>query len=371
MRIAIDIRSLIEPLPSGITTYTYNILRHLIRLDSPHEFVLIYNATKPIPTAALEGFRQANARIVERSIPNKLLNTSIALMGFPKFGWLTGTVDLFFLPNLNFFSLSHKTKLIVTMHDVSFRYSGFYSLKGKLWHCAIRPKQILQRADKIIAVSENTKADIQKTFGIPSETISVIPLGVDHDAFARCSKDDMDRVRNKYHIQQPFLLSIGTVEPRKNSEGIFQAWDALTKKQRSNHSLVIAGKITNQKLASRYPSVQFIGYIPEEDKIPLYKAAKAFVYPSYFEGFGLPVLEAMAAGLPVITSFATSLPEVARGAALLVDPYNTQELSTAIHNILTDNTLAQNLRERSQQTAKSFSWKRTAEATISLINSLA
>lgn len=364
MRIAIDIRSLLEPFPSGVSEYTYQIVKHLFLVDQINDYFLFCNSAGGVPRFARELTKNARAHPVVRRWPNKAFNTSLFLLGHPHLDRLVGGADVFFLPNLNFFSVSRRCRLVVTIHDLSFRYPSFYPVKGRFWHRLVRPRRLLEQARMVIAVSESTKRDVQRLYGVPDKKIATIPLGIDEARFAPKNVARQEETLKKYRLTLPFMLFLGNVEQRKNIEGLLAAWELLQRRYRLRCQLVVAGSLADKNTPRRYPAVRFLGYVPEADKQDLYAAALAFAYPSYCEGFGLPVLEAMAAGLPVMASFGTSLPEVVGQAALLVDPYNTDELASAMHQIITNGSLRQKLAERGKAAAKQFSWEKAARATL-------
>ncbi|MDD5039739.1 MAG: glycosyltransferase family 1 protein [Patescibacteria group bacterium] len=370
MRIAIDIRSLVEPNPSGVSEYTSHIVSELVQSESKHEFVLFSNAVHPIPRERLDPLRADCARVVERAIPNKLLNTSLALLSFPPLDRVVGGADLFFLPNMNFFSCTDSCKLVLTVHDVSFCHQGFYGLKQRIWHRAVRFKKLLKRAERIITVSESTSRDLQCSFGVPADSIEIIRLGVDRERFRPCSSDVLEEVRHRYGLPGSYILSLGAVGPRKNTEGFIRAWNHARQAHNLQYKLVIAGSMHSTGLPKHHRDVLFTGYVADKDKPALYQGARLFAYPSYYEGFGLPVYEAMASGVPVLTSFSTSLPEIARDAAILADPYNISEMSRALSILATDEALRRLCVIKGNAAVETATWPSAGAQTLSLFDSL-
>ena len=365
MRIAIDIRSLTEPLPSGISEYTSQIIKRIIAVGTQHEFVLFCSGRSGIPQSIKDNLQAAHVSFVEKRIPNKVFNASLFLFDKPKLDSLVGPVDSFFMPSLNFAAFTGSCNVTVTVHDISYTYPEFFQKKGSAWHKFIKPQKTLERADTIIAVSESTKRDVVHTYGILQDKIKVIPSGVEYDRFSDVSNEDRENVATKYNISTPYILYPGTVESRKNVSSLIDAWE----KHIGNNvcDLVIAGRVADSELHKKVSGIRYIGYVSEEDKPALYSGALAFVYPSYFEGFGLPVLEAMAAGTPVITSYATSLPDVAQGAALLIDPYNTAELVTVIQQVIADKNMRSNLRAKGTAIAQKYSWEITTKKVLDVL----
>ncbi|XOU94741.1 MAG: glycosyltransferase family 4 protein [Candidatus Kerfeldbacteria bacterium] len=364
MRIGVDIRSLIEPFPSGVSEYTFNVLKYILSHDKENKYILFYNAKTEIDEKYSKIFSGNNVELKIWRWPNKFFNLALFIGAFFKIDKMIGGVDIFYMPNVNFFSISRKVKMILTVHDLSFLYPKYYNFKSGLWHKFIRPKQSIERANKIIAVSESTKNDLVENYNISRDKVQVIYSGVDIKKYENLDNDKFERIKNRYKLDGNFFLYLGNVENRKNIEGIINAWEKLNIVH--TYQLVIAGRINDSKIVKDYPDVNFINYVHENDKAYLYKLAKAFVYPSFYEGFGLPVLEAMAAGCPVITSNSTSLPEVAQKAALLVDPHNIEEIYKAMNDIIINIELRRTLVNNAFSHIEKFNWNNTANQMIKL-----
>jgi glycosyltransferase involved in cell wall biosynthesis len=266
---------------------------------------------------------------------------------------------------------------IVTIHDASFRITPErHSLPRRLFYRHIVPS-IMRTSDGIIAVSRSAKSDLLDVARVPQEKISVIPLGVDphfqpvHDAYR------LEYTRRKYSLPRDFILYVGMIEPRKNLDALVDAY--LADSLPSRFDLVLAGGLgwnysgLLQKIhdsgAAEY--IRLPGYIPDADLPALYTAASAFAYPSFYEGFGLPVLEAMACGTPVVTSSVSSLPEVAGTAALFADPHDHAALASALQTLLNNQNLRTELSIRGLQRARSFTWEQTARKTLALYSRIA
>lgn len=370
MRIGIDIRSLIEPFPSGVSEYTKQIVSLLLQRDTKNEYLFFYNSGKKIVPIELFKNNDYQSRLRAFNYPNKFFNTSIFLFDRPKIDKLLGGVDLFFMPNANFSALTKSSKLIVTVHDVSFKYKTFYSIKGFWWHHFIKVNKLLHRADKIIAVSESTKRDIQHSFSISGDKIDTIPLGVSQEKFGKVSQEARLRIKKQYDLPENYLLYFATVEKRKNIASLTLAWKNLVKLKKPNYDLIIAGRIGSKKLVKKVTGIKWLGYIPEDNKPALYANAKAFIYPSCYEGFGLPIIEAMAAGLPVIAGFGTSMPEVGQGSVMLVDPNNVNEISNAIDQLMNSQSLRKILINKARGVVRQYTWEKTVDKTIQLFNTL-
>jgi len=413
MNIAIDIRSLMEPYRSGVAEYTYNLLNNLLKIDLENQYFLFYNSFSDI-SQNLPKWNKPNVKFIGFRYPNKIFNLSIKFLKYPKLDQLlfrtldlklrNYKIDLFFLPNINFATFSPDCRKAITVHDLSFeRYPEFYSWKRRWWHRVINPKKLISNSDQIIAVSENTKNDLIDLYKIPAEKIKVIYSGISQEFQPITNNQKLNQIRQKYNLPNNFIFYLGNLEPRKNIEGLIQAFKILKSdntpviparrirgknpeiyrnvqlttlrpdpEQTYNLQLVIAGppswsyhSIYRLAYQSKFKNqIRFIGYVDSEDKPYLYNLAKLFVYPSFYEGFGLPLLEAMACGTPVITSFTSSLGEIVGQGGLLVDPYNPQEIAEAVYQILTDEKLKNNLIENGQKQVKKFSWEKCAEETL-------
>ncbi len=367
MRIGIDIRSLLEPYPSGISVYTRAITRSLLGVASQDDFVLFTNAATPLPERIRTLFPSDRVQFVETHWPNKFFNMSEAWLGYPPLDRLVGGVDVFFFPNLMFGAVSLQSRLVITAHDLSFQYPGFYHGKSRLWHRVVRPERLYHRADQIIAVSESTKRDLITQFGIAADRITVVYHGIDTEPYEQIDEQSVERFRDTHQLTHPYVLFIGTVSERKNVESVLTVWSDLRRQRVISHDLVIAGHTHDHRLEQQYPGVHFLGYVPDEWKPALYRGANLVVYPSFHEGFGLPVLEAFAASTPVVASHGTAVAEIADTAALTVDPYNQAELAVVIRAALRDQNLRRILVERGRRRVRAFTWKQAAEHTYQIL----
>jgi glycosyltransferase involved in cell wall biosynthesis len=375
MRIGIDVRCLMHQNYSGVAEYTYNLLDNIFKIDQKNQFILFYNSNKDIK-ANLPKFEYANVKYQGFKYPNKLLNLSIKLFNYPKIDKLLPDLDIFFIPNLHFVALSDKTKKVITIHDLSFeRFPDFFSKKRNYWHKLINPQKLISQCDKIIAVSQNTKNDLIDIYKIAENKIKVIYSGVDTKLYKKFDKNDqkLSTVKEKYNLPDNFILYLGTIEPRKNIEGIIEAFNLLKiKPEFKNLKLIIAGDKGWKyeqvfKLAKNSPytdEIKFIGYVDRQDKPSLYNLAQLFVFPSFYEGFGLPVLEAQACGLPVIGSLYSSFSEITNNSAVLVKPDNITELSQAIMQVLSDQNFKNDLINRGNENIERFVWQKTAQETL-------
>lgn len=261
---------------------------------------------------------------------------------------------------------------VVTVHDITFQlYPQYFRARVRLILSLLVPFS-MRRADMVITVSNSAKQDIVTRYNIPEEKIVVT-----HEAAAPHFRVLQDRnslaeVKARYGIDKDFFLAVGNLQPRKNIRRLVEAYGHLPASVRSRYQLVIVGQAlwkhsdVYEAVAERHmqPNVTFTGYVPDEDLVLLYNAATLFVYPSLYEGFGLPVLEAMASGTPVVTSCVSSLPEVAGEAAILVNPTDVNEIMSAMTAVVSNPDLARRLSEHGLRRAASFSWEQTARETL-------
>lgn len=232
-------------------------------------------------------------------------------------------------------------------------------------------------AAHIICISECTKRDLMELFGLAQDMIDVVPLGVGRTYAPVPQARDM--VRQRFGLERPYIVFVGTVQPRKNLPRLVEAFARVAQSDGLDHQLVIVGHVgwlagESLRAAERAgieDRVRFLHY-QEEALLPaLYSAADALAFPSLYEGFGLPVLEAMACGTPVLTSNTSSLPEAAGDAALLVDPLDTDEIAEGLRRILSDQTLREALRDRGFRRARSFTWQSSAERIVQVFRRIA
>lgn len=263
-----------------------------------------------------------------------------------------------------------KCPVVATIHDVIFRiYPDFFSPRERLLLSTMTPLT-MKRASSIITVSETSKNDIERFYPFTKGKVYVTPeapglVAYTHPDYAAC--DDLTQGRE-------FILSVGTIQPRKNIARLVEAYIMTRRKGVNTARLLIVGRdgwqhsqIHRIAMESGYAEdIIFTGYVPNQVLSALYRKCLAFVYPSLYEGFGLPVIEAMACGAPVITSNVSSLPEVSRGAAILVDPYSIGEIAQAIESVINNRYLREELRQKGKDIAKLFNWKNTALETYNI-----
>lgn len=384
MTIGIDLRAIGQGKYSGVEEYTLNLLGALFAIDPKNKY-LLFSSGRKISSRYLEFSEKAkeknhNINLCHLSVPNRILNASFKIFSWPKINDLMDRPDIVFEPNINLFP-SLGVKKIVTFHDLSFeKYSGFFSSKQVFWHNFVNPKKLAREADLIIAVSESTKNDLIEIYGISEEKIKVIYSGVNQEmGIDNREPKEEDRVRRKYDLPEKYILYLGTIEPRKNIIGIIKAFELFKRSHSASaigYKLVIAGSkgwlynnIFDTVRSSKYKNdIIFSGFIADKDKAYLYGLSSLFVYPSFYEGFGFPPLEAMVAGVPVITSDCSSFPEVVGDSAIMVNPYNSGQLAWAMGEILSNNGLKEKMIKKGRNCVKKFSWEKCARQTLEVFD---
>jgi len=356
VRIAIDARKLRD---YGIGTYVRNLLRNLARIDRATEYVLFTQpADVELGTELGDNFRTVVERAGAYSVREQI-NIPLDLR--------REGIDLFHAPHYVLPPLT-PCKSVVTIHDcIHLRFPQY--LPNRLAYAYARSSLWVatHRASRVLTVSEASKRDILRYFRVPESKIDVIYNAIDERLGEPLSNEEIGRVRERYQLYDPFVLYAGNIKPHKNLERLIEAFHMLRRNGFEHVKLLIIGDEVSQYATLRravhrhklHQHVRFFGFVPDKTLAALYRLASVFVFPSLYEGFGLPPLEAMASGTPVITSNVSSLPEVVGDAALLIDPYESGEIANAIRRVLTEPALASDLRQRGLARVKEFSWERS------------
>lgn len=391
MRIGVDIRVLMDKYYSGVSEYAANLLSAILAADKISDYKLFYNSYRDLDEK-LKLWNRENARVIGTHIPNKIFNYIFQkIFHYPKLDRVLGGVDIFWSPHFNFTQLSGSSsglKKIITVHDLSFlRYPEFFSARKNFWHQALAVKSALLAADAIIAVSENTKNDIIELTGVKPEKISVIYSG--NNLLKReVNEAEKKEFLAKRGLSGRLILYLGNIEPRKNIEGLIAAFNLLRSQDAQlageggsrliDVKLILAGASgwKNRQIFAAWQKspykndIKFLGYINKTDQAVLYSLSSVLAYPSYYEGFGFPPLEAMTYGLPVVCSNNSSLPEVVGNAALTINPFKVEEITDALKIILTDEVLRQHLITRGQEQAQNFSWEKAAKEYLQVFRNV-
>jgi len=377
MTIGVDIRVLARGTRTGVEEYTINLLSYLLPLEDKIDYRLFYNAYQKA-SLNYPWLSLSNIKLNDFRIPNRAFFFLARYFNQPKIDNLLGRTEVYFNPHFFVSPVSKKCKKVITFHDLSFEHHPeFFSWRKRLWqNFLMNTKKEAQKADKIITVSQSTKDDLINLYGINPEKIKVIYSGVGEQFRPVNDQLKLSLIREKYQLPKKFILYFGTIEPRKNLIGLIRAFEML----RDNYSisLVISGAkgwlykdIFETANQSKYRNdIFFTGFIEENDKPYLYNLAELFVYPSFFEGFGFPPLEAMACGLPVIVSSGSSLPEVVGQAGLMADVSSVDELSWTMDMVLSDSRLKDQLIGKGFNQAKKFSWAKCARETLDVLQSV-
>lgn len=372
MKIGIDARCLQDKQKTGVAEYALGVFEYLFSAHPQDEFLLFFNSYHEIDFDLEWLKKYPNVSTKKFSFPNKLINIAFYFLNWPKVDKMLGGVDVFYMPNPSFVALSKYCRKIVTVHDLSFeRFPETFSLKRRIWHFMVNPRKLCRQGDKIWAVSESTRQDLEVIYGINSQKISVSLPPFDFRCFLpeKLSSEKLEEVSVKYNLPSEFILFIGTVEPRKNITALIDAFAQLKREasiDTKDLKLVIAGgngwlyndvfeKIESNPFRN---DIILTDFISDEDKPFIYRLSKIFVYPSIFEGFGYPPIEAMASGIPTVTSNCSSIPEVVEDGAILIDPYRPYEITIAMKKLLFDKNLYQYYSEKGRLQAKKISEKK-------------
>jgi glycosyltransferase involved in cell wall biosynthesis len=369
MRIAIDAR-IAHYTGAGIGQYAIHLAQALARLDRVNHYVLL-QSRKDRRTLVDEPHVQRCSIWTPSHHRWEQEALAVEFKLFPALRRLN--LDLLhstdFIPPLRLRGF----KSVITVHDLAFlRWPHFLTEESARYYGQV--EAAVERADHIIAVSESTKNDLVKLLGAPRAKITVVHEAADPLYRPMSRAEALASIGSKFPLPDEFILFVSTIEPRKNIATLLHAYRRLLDSYKIRVGLVLAGatgwladqifETVEQLDLQRH--VTFLGRVQNGDLLYLYNLARCLAHPAYYEGFGLPPLEAMACGTPVVVSNVSSLPEVVGDAALLIDPNNEEELAVALHRVLTDQTLHDSLRAKGLARARTFSWERTAEETLAV-----
>ncbi len=377
MKIAIDVRPLQTSVRTGVGEYAYELLSAVFSLYPEHTYFLCSSGLHAFEIP--KDWQKENIIPLHLQWPNKIINASILfsnwprISDWPKLNKQNINFDYIYYPNLSSIGVEDTVPTILTVHDITFSlFPQFLSLHRRFWHAAIKPGKLINSATKITTPSEVTAADVAGEFKINLEKINVIAPGQCSD-WVKPSEMDLERVKKVYNLPEKFILYVGTIEPRKNIFGLIQAFVGWQKQSANDAKLVIAGakgwknKRIFQLIKSN-PNIIYLGYVPDSDKPALYSLSRIFAYPSFYEGFGLPILEAFMSGVPVLTSNRSALTEVAESAAYLVDPNNQSDIAIGLERLWSDKSARNYYVEKGRERAAQFSWQESAKKFMKLIN---
>ena len=370
MKIALDIQPIMKKSFTGIPFYGYKIMEAMIKIYPNDSFVLNYfnKGVDNFNKKRIYKLKKNNCAIIENngsSTMYRILNLLFPL-NYTKYFQNADIVYFcsFFLPRRT------GTKCIFTIHDMvatlypeTTKWINYLILKLEL-------KRSVKRADRIVTVSESSKNDIVKLLNVPEDNIDIVTPAYDKNIFnVNYNKDDILKCRIKFNINNEYILYVGTLEPRKNLVNLIKAYEQAFLFNKDIPQLVIAGG-NGWKYESIFEAADkcklknhiiFTGYIDDADVPLLMNGAMMFVFPSIYEGFGMPCLEAMACGTPVITSNISSMPEVVGNAGILISPNSIEDISINMKRLFNDTTLRKRCREAGLERAKNFSWTKSAQ----------
>lgn len=355
--LAIDASRMSASERTGTEWYSYEIVRALAALEDRPDFTLYTRPGHEVPTLP---------RTTVKTLRPSRLWTHAGLSR----AMLTERPPALFVPS-HVIPLIHPPASVVTIHDLGYLREPAAHPRRQRLMLDRTTRWNARTARRIIAISNQTRDDLEASYGVDPQKIRVVHHGVDHDRFSPGRSESTAEVLARYDITQPYLLFVSTVQPRKNVVRLVEAFESL---DNDALQLVIAGKsgwlsesierrISESPLA---PNIRRVGHVPDDDLPALYSASTAYVFPSLFEGFGMTVLEAMAAGTPVVTSNTSSLSEVAGNAAILVDPYSVAAIASGIREAC-DSENNRALRQRGLERASEFTWERAAQQTMDVI----
>ena len=362
MRIGIDAR-LVYYSQAGISQYTLRLIQGLAESDRENEFIILQSRKDKHTIVDKPNFKRVSLwtpshhRFEQYTLRMEISRLDLDVLHSPDF-----------IPPFR-----RNCKSIITIHDLAFLlYPHFLTKESARYYSQI--DQAVKRTDHIIAVSESTRQDTIRLLGAPEHKITVIYESANPIYRPVNDQEILEQTKSKHHITGDFILFVSTIEPRKNLPTLLKAYRQLLDSYKADAKLVVVGRrgwlseevfalVDELKLTD---DVLFLGRVPIEDLLHLYNAAQLLVQPSFYEGFGLPPLEAMACGTPVVVSNVSSLPEVVGDAGLLVDPENVSELTVAIWRALTDQALRTELIAKGLKRARCFSWEKTALQTLEL-----
>jgi len=370
MKVCIDIQSAVTQ-RAGVGRYTRELVQHLSASAPDDDFLLTYFDFKgrAAPIDAPDCTQKAI-----RWCPGRLAQLAWKTLNWPPYDMLAGEADLYHFPNFIIPPLRGK-KSVVTIHDVSFIPYPHFAEERNVQYLRTHMGETIKRADAIITVSEFSAREICNYLGAEEDRVFAVHHGIS-DSFARPDEETTARVLKACKLDRPYLLTVGTVEPRKNLPLLVEAFEQLTD---FDGDLVIAGGLgwkyepilERIQKSPRAKSIRCLGYTTDEQLPSLYAGASAFLLTSYYEGFGFPPVEAMACGTPVVSSIGGSLAEVLGDGAVLVDSYSAEEWAEQVRRVLTDSQFRESLIGRGFEKAASYTWAKAAAETMAVYRQVA
>jgi glycosyltransferase involved in cell wall biosynthesis len=370
VNIGVDIRTL-SSRRGGISQYTYNLLKNVLRIDNKNKYFLFNYNKSPYEWDNLKG----NVEEIILRLPQRCNLSAVWENVFVPITVKRMKIDLWFSPD---FSIPKFLRIpsVVTVHDVIFKKYHDVNSNKSLQTMAKKVRFSVTQAQKIIVNSKFTLNEVLNEYEIEDDKVYVTYLAADERFHQITDKNLLSKVLNRYDINFQYILFVGEISNRKNLIRLLQSYDLLKKRNKIlEQKLLLVGKRTTEtdnvfeevtKL-DLISDVVFTGYVPDEDLPFLYNGADLFVFPSLYEGFGIPILEAMSCQIPVVASNVTSIPEVAGDGALLCDPYNIDDIADKIDQIVNKRIDIDKLNKKAMLQASKFSWVKTARETIDIL----
>ncbi len=352
---------------TGVGNYIYKLIKHLSMTDN-NDYLVYLNSFRPGKINPFgNGYHVAKNRIPAKI--QRLLHNHLKIPIEP----FTGNIYIFHGPNY-FVPPTRKARTIVTVHDLTFEFFPETMIGRDAAYYKKYVPMSMQKADHILTISNSSKKDLIERFKVPEDKISVTYMAAGSNFAPISNKDVIKSVLEKYKLPSSFLLTVCTLEPRKNLVTLVKAMSALRKNKKNEQKLVVVGGSgwKNDELFKQISElglendIIFPGYIGQEDLPALYNACSLFLFPSLYEGFGIPPLEALSCGTACICSNSSSLPEVVGDGAILIDPLNADEWAQQIEFLLDNPSKIDELSEKGLQQAKKFSWGKTARETLAV-----
>lgn len=373
MKILVDANIFTRKQKTGVDYYAQGLVFAAARALPDYEFILVHFGGGKIDVPA--DLRNVTIKRIWW-LSSKMYGLHRHYLSFVPFDLLAPVkADIMFFPDFGCPPTIQNVPKLTIIHDLTYLLQPEYVLPGHRSFLDKLVKQALKQCTEVVVNSESTKTDLVNAYR-PSKPINIIPPAVDAEFYKPAANKEVAAVKEKYGIEGDYILFLSTLEPRKNVTKIIKAYDLLSPELRSKYKLVLAGKKgwldeEIEELCDKMgDQVIRTGRVETDDKPALYTGASLFAFPSVYEGFGMPILEAMACGTPVVTSSTSSMPEVAGDAAIVVEPHNVHDIVDAFTSVLTDANLARQLRNDGLTRATEFTWKKSGQQLANLLQRL-
>lgn len=364
---------------TGVGQYVFRLFDALFQTDHTNQYYLyglLFFGKKFEPPFKTQ-YKNVHYRLI-RYFPSKVYNVLSRRVVVPPIDLLTAmNADITIFTNFVRNPLPLGSKSIVFIYDLSFKLFSQYSNDKNSYLMNKEVGKSAEKSDMIVTISENSKKEIIDTYKVKPEKIAIINPAIDHQDYYPRSQKEQAKVKKKFKIEKPYILYAGTIEPRKNIVTLLDAYAQLPSAIRESHGLVLAGgkgwkDEDIYKKLEEYKDLTIIltGYVADDDLPALHSGAEVFVFPSHYEGWGMPPLEAMACGTPVITSNNSSLPEVVGDAGIMIDANDTKGFTTSITKVIKDKKIQQKMVSAGIKQAQNFSWKKSAAKLHKIIEEL-